>query len=125
MYRETNNQKIVRIADGAVIPAVGGNNDYRDYLAWLNAGGVPEPAEPDTATARTMSRRQFFRALHAMEISETSVQAIVDLAPVEVQIDYKTFTEAREDDASLTYVFAQLGRPPADLTTFFNIGAQL
>jgi hypothetical protein len=33
-------------SDGAIIPATLANRDYKEYVAWLNAGGVPDPAEP-------------------------------------------------------------------------------
>lgn len=53
MYKLTNTSIIVRIADGAFIPADLTNIDYRDYLDWLAAGNTPEPADaPDPAIER-------------------------------------------------------------------------
>lgn len=43
MYRLTDTSTIVRLADGAFIPADTGNGDYQAYLAWVAAGNVPEP----------------------------------------------------------------------------------
>jgi len=36
-------QGIIRLADGAFIPATEDNRDYRDYLHWVEKGGVVAP----------------------------------------------------------------------------------
>jgi hypothetical protein len=36
---------IIRIADGASIPADPANTDYQAYLKWVSEGGVPLPAD--------------------------------------------------------------------------------
>ena len=36
---------ILRTTDGAWIPKTTGNTDYQEYLAWLNAGNTPVPAD--------------------------------------------------------------------------------
>jgi hypothetical protein len=43
MYRLTDTSTIVRLADGAFIPADPGNSDYQTYLDWVAAGNAPEP----------------------------------------------------------------------------------
>jgi hypothetical protein len=37
---------VIRTADGAYIPNDPGNRDYQEYLAWVEAGGVPDPYVP-------------------------------------------------------------------------------
>ena len=44
----TNKQLIHRIADNAFIPMDEANTDYQAYLAWLEDGNVPTPAEENT-----------------------------------------------------------------------------
>lgn len=39
---------VLRIADGANIPFDPANTDYQQYLAWLEAGNQPLPAEENT-----------------------------------------------------------------------------
>jgi hypothetical protein len=42
----TNKTDIVqRLSDNAFIPMDESNTDYQAYLAWVEAGGVPLPAE--------------------------------------------------------------------------------
>ncbi len=41
-------QCIKRIADNAFIPFDPANTDYQAYLAWLEAGNTPEPADEVT-----------------------------------------------------------------------------
>jgi hypothetical protein len=45
MYKLTNDKYIIRTSDNAFIPFDEANTDYQAYLAWVEAGGVPNPAE--------------------------------------------------------------------------------
>lgn len=45
-YKLTNGNTVIRAADGAFIPMVEDNTDYRNYQVWLAAGNTPAPADP-------------------------------------------------------------------------------
>lgn len=80
---------------------------------------------PFAQVPQEISRRQFFRALDQMNISEEEVQSVIDLAPRTVQIDYRDFTSAYRNDPSLLYMMQALGRTEDDLDNLFIIGSQL
>jgi len=50
MYKLIKDIKSVqRLSDGAFIPFDPDNTDYQKYLAWVEAGNTPEPADEPTA----------------------------------------------------------------------------
>jgi hypothetical protein len=44
MYQLTTTNSIIRLSDGAFIPAAPDNRDYADFLAWKAKGNTPLPA---------------------------------------------------------------------------------
>ena len=44
-YKLTDNDTIIRIADGASIPGDPANRDYAEYLEWVEEGNTPDAAD--------------------------------------------------------------------------------
>jgi hypothetical protein len=53
MFRLTDSAAVVRLSDGAFIPADPANADRQFYEQWISGGGVPEGAAPDPPPAAT------------------------------------------------------------------------
>lgn len=60
MYKLTNFTSILR-SDGVSIPADPANTDYAAYLAWLDAGNTPEPADAPDHAAIIEAKKQTVR----------------------------------------------------------------
>lgn len=79
-YKLDLNGSIIRIDDGACIPADPANQDYAEYLEWRENGNEPEPYEPPPAPVpNEISDRQFFQQLAIMGLI-TEADAIAAVA---------------------------------------------
>ena len=48
MYKLTNTNNVIRLADNATIPNDPANYDYINYLEWLSSGNTPTPLPTKT-----------------------------------------------------------------------------
>ena len=45
LFGQTQPSCVIRTSDGACIPFAPQNSDYQQFLAWLEAGNTPLPAD--------------------------------------------------------------------------------
>lgn len=129
MYKLTENTTIVRLADGAFIPADPANTDYAAYLQWIADGNTPEPADPVVVPVpSSCARRQGRLALLAqglLDDVEDALAAIPD--PIErrsSQIEYEADTWERSN-AFVQAMWQQLGGTPEGLDELFRVAVAL
>jgi hypothetical protein len=118
MYRLTNSDVILRLADNAFIPANPQLADYQDYLAWLAAGNVPTPLPPEPPPS-IVTMRQARLALLAVGLLDEVEAAITDPAD---RIEWEYATTVVRDSPLVVSLSASLG---LDLDALFEMAAEL
>ena len=84
------NTGVLRIDDGAYVPADPMNVDWQSYQAWLVAGNIPIPADPPIAPLDLNDFQNLSRAFRAKCISDLAFRLGVapgTLTPTQIQAE--------------------------------------
>lgn len=113
MYKLVQGMNVVlRMADNTFIPLDPANgSDYAGYLAWLDEGNTPLPADGlPTPAVRTVSAAQGGIALIRAGLME-AVQAAANAedTPAEVKWAFDKATEWSRDSAAFNYLADKAG----------------
>ena len=110
-YKLTDTNAVIRVSDGAVIPADPLNSDWREYQDWLAAGGVPDPYVPPPLPVPTSaSKLGLKRALAEIGLWD-QVKAAIATDP-DVQEEWELAVEIRRTDPLVQMMIDAIGLTP-------------
>lgn len=133
MYRLTDSPSIiVRIADGAHIPADPANTDYQQYLRWLEEGNTPlppDPPPPSPPIPTSVTMRQARLALLQLGLLD-DVEAAIASIPDEAQrraaqIEWEYASTVERDSQWVQNLAGAIGLSDEQLDQLFQLAATL
>jgi hypothetical protein len=125
MYKlNQNSPSILRLTDGASIPADPANTDYAEYLQWLSAGNTPEPADPVILSIPPCTPRQIRQVLTAVGL-RSAVESAVAVGSPDLQDWWEFSTVIERHHPEVIAMGAALGQTPEQLDQLFVTGATL
>jgi hypothetical protein len=129
MYQLTQSTSIIRLSDGAWIPAVTVNVDYREYLAWLERGNTPAPyvAPPPAPITICTMRQARLALLQAGKLAQvdTIINALPEPQRSAAKIEWEYSNDVLRNGALVSSLGPALGLSVADIDALFLTASQL
>lgn len=129
MYQLPNTASIRRLSDGASIPLDERNRDYREYLAWVEAGNEPLPPDPvPVVVPQTVSMAQARLALIGAGLFsaiDAGLKALPEPQRTTALTAWEYAPTVSRNGALVTTLAGQFGLTEAQLDALFTAAAAI
>ena len=124
MYKLTDYNVIIRLADNAFIPECVGNTDYDAYLEWLALGNTPEPADV-IAPIYSCSPWQIRKALNDIGQRQAVENAVASSDDITLKDGWEFATEFRSNDPFVISLGAEIGKTEEEVVAIIQNASTL